>query len=341
MSAQDAVASGFNEEYEMVRLVESRALSWIADRKQLFNPLSHANIQRIKLAIKASAELAMVCALAEDNNSRSRPAGYRLLMLFLWHEVFQQEALQEYLLDNPNGLPTFGIYASLRRSGFEDEPYRIRLKRILSQGYMQAVEAPASAHMDFLYSLIVGDLSVDETKLHLDEMYRRSLLAQHPPLLPLTKSDAYAFTHTLFFLTDFGRRSLHRFSDEDADYLGRALPRLLDFYLRGQNWDLSAELLIGMFVTDLCKLPAYRNGWHLLLSAQNADGSFSGPDLEEVRGPEPATLLGTTSKEDAEWTLFSENYHTTLAVLMALQTCRLDGARSSPCTVRSVSTSSG
>ena len=198
---------------------------------------------------------------------------------------------------------------------------------------MQAVEAPASAHMDFLYSLIVGDFSVDEAKLRLDEVYRRSLLAQHPPLLPLAKSDAYAITHTLFFLTDFGRRSLRRFSDEDAGYLERALPRLLDFYLRRQNWDLSAELLIGMFVTDLWKLPAYRNGWNLLLSAQNTDGSFTGPDLEEVHGLDPTTLSATTSEEDAGWTLFSENYHTTLAVLMALQTCRLDGARPSPCIV--------
>jgi hypothetical protein len=329
MSAQDAVARGFSEDYEIVRLVESRALSWIKERKQLFNPLYHTNIRQIKMAIKASAELAMVCALARDNNHRSNPFGYRELMLFLWHEVFQQEALQEYLLDNPNGLPTFGMYASFRRSGFEDESYRSRLKWILSQGYMQAVEAPASAHMDFLYSLIVGDLSVDEAKMRLDEMYTRSLLAQHPPLLPLTKSDSYAITHTLFFLTDFGRRSLHRFSDQDAGYFGQALPRLLDFYVRRQNWDLSAELLIGMFVTDLCKLPAYRNGWHLLLSAQNVDGSFTGPDLEEVRGPEPATLVGTPSEEEAGWTLFSENYHTTLAVLMALQTCRLDSASSS------------
>jgi hypothetical protein len=325
------VASAFNDQFEIVvRLVESKALSWIMDRKQLFNPLSHVDIQRIKQAIKASAELALVCALADDNNSRSHPSGYRELALFLWHEIFQQEALQEYLLDNPGGLPTFSLYASLRQAGFEDESYRIRLKRILSEGYMQAMEAPPSGHMDFFHSLIASDLSVDEAKLRLDEMYGSSLLAQHPSLFPLGKADVYTITHTLFFSTDFGRNSLHRFSDEDAGYLERALPRLLDFYLRRQNWDLSAELLIGMFVSDLSKLPAYRNGWHLLLSAQNTDGSFTGPDLEEIHGCSPSTLPDATSKQDAGWTLFRDNYHTTLAVLMALQTCRSDDGRSSP-----------
>ena len=318
------VAAAFSDLREIVRYVEDKALSWIIDRRQSFNPLSHVNIQQIKLAIKASAELALVCALAEDNNALSHLSRYRQLADFLWNEIFQQEALQEYLLDNPSGLPTFSLYASLRQSGFEDESYRSRLKRILSDGYMQAVEAPPSAHMDFFHSLIAADLCVEDAKVRLEELFRSSLLAQHPSLFPLVKADVYTITHTLFFSTDFGRNSLHRFSVSDTKYLKHMVPRLLDFYLRRQNWDLSAELLIGVFLSDLCNVPAYHNGWQLLLTAQNADGSFTGPDLEEIHGCTPSTPSEMTKKEDAEWTLFRDNYHTTLAVLMALRVCRLD-----------------
>src|ERR1700687_5499197 len=86
------VAAAFSDLREIVRYVEDKALSWIIDRRQSFNPLSHLNIQQIKLAIKASAELALVCALAEDNNALSHLSRYRQPGDFVWNAVFQLQA---------------------------------------------------------------------------------------------------------------------------------------------------------------------------------------------------------------------------------------------------------
>ena len=109
-------------------------------------------------------------------------------------------------------------------------------------------------------------------------MYATSLLASHPDLYRVSVLDAYAMTHVLFFLTDFGRAETHCLTDADKSYLRLALPRLTEYYVRRRDWDLSAEFLVCLKVAGLTDLPIYRDAWFLLLGSQNEDGSFPGPD---------------------------------------------------------------
>jgi hypothetical protein len=301
---------------------EGRALAWVALHRHYFNPLTHTNVQRLKLAIKAAAELSLVCSLACTSRRPDVPReAYGELASYLWHEVFKNEAMQEYLLSNTSGLPSYSLYVSLSQCGYEDAAYRNKLEAMLEDGYIRAVECVPSMQLDLAHNLTLMGLLPDD--LSIAELYNRSFLAKHPSLYPLTTGDAYTVTHTIFFLTEFGRAKASRFSAADEAYFRVALPRLLAFYLRRGNWDLSAELLLTLRVLGLDQLPVYQHGWMLLFIAQNPDGSFTGPVTEEMEGFGETPGVGADGDEvddvDKEWVSFRNNYHTTLAVLLALE----------------------
>jgi hypothetical protein len=301
---------------------EAKALDWLALHRHYFNPLTHTNVQRLKLAIKAAAELSLVCSLAHTSTRSDVPRGdYSELASYIWHEVFQHEGMQEYLLSNPSGLPSYSLYAYLSQCGYEDVACREKLAALLEDGYIRAVESVPSMQLDLAHNLTLMGLLPDD--LSVVDLYKASFLAKHPSLYPLTTADAYTVTHTIFFLTKFGRAKGSCFSAADEAYFRVALPRLLEFYLRRGNWDLSAELLFTLRVLALDKLPVYQQGWILLLISQNEDGSFSGPETEEMEGFGETAGGGGDGGDvddtDEAWVSFRDNYHTTLATLLAVE----------------------
>ena len=62
---------------------EARALSWVAQHLHYFNPLKYTEILKLDLAIKASAELALLCDYALGKRAGSE-ADYERLASFLW-----------------------------------------------------------------------------------------------------------------------------------------------------------------------------------------------------------------------------------------------------------------
>src|SRR3954452_8434165 len=84
---------------------EEKALAWVVRHRDDFNPLIHTNVQRLKLAVKAAAELSLVCSLACTSRRSDVPRQvYSELAAYIWDEVFKNEAMQEFLLSNPSGL---------------------------------------------------------------------------------------------------------------------------------------------------------------------------------------------------------------------------------------------
>jgi len=301
---------------EQAQRAKGRAVRWIRDRLDCFNPLGYQHTLKFKFALKASVELALQCALVHH---RAGEEPLTEMTAFLWTEVFGHPALQEYLLESDCDLLAFGFYGSLRLCGFEDLVYRARLERLLEQGYPVMAERMPSRELDLIYSLTRADLPL--RGLSPQASYARSLLAKHPPLYNLTDQDAYAITHTLFFLTDFGQAPNPTFSSDDHAYFAWALPRLLQYYLHKRDWDLSGELLIAMNGVGLDHLPLFREAWSVLIAAQGEDGSFAGPAVDESavdaqEGTDAAAGVEDPQKE--RWRLFHDNYHTTLVALLGL-----------------------
>jgi hypothetical protein len=284
--------------------IESAALEWVSRRFEQFRPTSHASAKRIAYVTKAAAELAMICAVARKHARSS--ALYRQLAERVWEDIFRVETLQDYMLSNPDQVPCIGFYASLRSCGFEDHAYRRRLTTILKSGYLNAVERTPSTELDFAYSLAEADFVYRD----MGKIYRRSMLGQHPLTYALTKADLYTITHSIFFTTDFGRRDPPFFTTDDRGYFASALPRLTGYSIRVGDWDLGAELLIALAAVRV-DTPVVVAAWKMLMAAQKDDGSFNGP-LDAEQASESA------ANPDREWVTFRDDYHTTLAVLLAI-----------------------
>ena len=303
---------------------ESRALNWVRQHLHYFNPLLHANARRFNFALKAVAELAILCDVAiSHSRDAATTEAYRNLASYLWSEVFCQAALQDHLLTGEVGLLTAGIYGSLRQCGYEDHEYRLGLSRLLQEGYISAVERLPHRELDYIYSLWRAGFPSSENLIK--DAYRRTLLARHPRLYPLTTDDVYGITHVIFFVTGFGLMEPSCFTLDDLNYFRLALPRLLQFYLRKGNWDLASELLITIQDTKVQADPVYDDAWFVLSSSQHDNGSYSASaagnneEASEERDDDDNDTNGPTefSSSMPDWATFRDNYHTTLLMLTA------------------------
>lgn len=292
------------------RHIENAALEWVGTNFDKFKPQAHPDPKHIGFVTKAAAELGMICGLAATSALGTRTIPYRELAKRLWDEVFQQEGVQDYLLRNTGDVPSLGFYASMRQCGFEDRRYREQIARIIRSGYLAAIERPPSSELDFLFSLRLAGFDAPET----EAVYRRSMLAHHPPPHLLSTDDVYTMTHVVFFTTEFGRTTPTFFTDADRHYFASAFPRLTGYFLRSNDWDLTAELLISLHATHT-QTPVVAAAWDILGDAQNPDGSYDGPSDGKPTA-DPAS--------DPDWVAFRDNYHTTLAVLLALLTIPSD-----------------
>lgn len=137
-------------------------------------------------------------------------------------------------------------------------------------------------------------------------LYAESLPAPGPDPLSMDDNEVYAFTHAVFYATDFGAHDVPPGRAPVAD----VIRPLLSSHLIDGHLDLLAELLLCADVTGLGETDLVRRGWAALASAQRPDGAVPGPVHR------PSVLAGLTG-EKAEAYVFGTCYHTTLATGLA------------------------
>jgi hypothetical protein len=109
----------------------------------------------------------------------------------------------------------------------------------------------------------------------LQNALEEGLIARRADPRRLSRSDVYDFTHEVFGPYEYGERlDADPFSDGDKVYLRQALPVLTDRALKGQDPDLTAELVSCIRYLRFLDLPVYREGILFLLRSQSADGSW-------------------------------------------------------------------
>lgn len=126
---------------------------------------------------------------------------------------------------------------------------------------------------------------------------------------PLGTGEAYALTHTAFYLGDFGRRAPGLGGGALA-HARDLVDRLLRHCVRHDRWDLAAELVLTQFVLgdEPLDTPSGAAAVECLLRAQRPDGAL--PGRSAARAASPADPAGE---------FFGKAYHTTLVTaLMAL-----------------------
>lgn len=290
------------------------ALGWLAGNLDHFDPFSAGAPPTALAKAKAALELALLCHCAgrlADPPEALGEAG--ALVRKLW----QDPDLPQLFADVPKYASTYGlIYAALTPDAIDATLVRATL---------------AGLDPEFLSPRGKSAYQRIEIRHYADKAGVRHTigpyaeLLPHSPLVafraaepgdatsedgaPLTEPQAYAVTHTAFYLGDFGRTA----PSLDAGALAHArdlVDRLLVHCVEHDRWDLAAELVLTQFIlgSEPLDTPSGAAAVECLVRAQRPDGAIPGRS---------AALEAHPSASGAEF--FGKAYHTTLVTgLMAL-----------------------
>lgn len=169
-------------------------------------------------------------------------------------------------------------------------------------------ELPVFRQIDYFYSLwcLTGNQDFYETCLQLGQfgcISSPSVWWNFPP------KNAYALTHTVFYLTNFGQIGWPK-NLISIEKLICLLDMLSLKAESEQNLDLVAEYTMCRHCLNI-EDQRSKDEKALLISKQNSDGSWQGPATEES--------LKLTDEPNRNIRRFFKNYHTTLVCAFALR----------------------
>ncbi len=220
---------------------------------------------------------------------------------WIWQQCEHGRKLVALLLARHDFLPCCALYAPLRQLDFRN-PALDRVLGLLSRADIAAA-LPLQPWSRLAMRYNLWQLGLTEWPSHEAGLY----IAARPEPWVVSGEVAYAITHEVFYLTDFGARAL-----EDArvtDYLRAWLPYWTRAFVDANDNDLAAELAMVAACLQASHDHASTQGLHSALASQREDGAVPGPD---GAGSFLFAAGDTAARRD-----FLGCYHTTLVTLMA------------------------
>lgn len=193
-------------------------------------------------------------------------------------------------------------YLNLRTTGYRSPFHEETLRRAWAGGLLFAAEVVPHRVLDREYFLWKSGLLRCEPDWL--KLYATTALAAAPDALHVDKEAAYAITHTLYYLSDLGRRPLP-FDKAEAERVTRILDCLMVHYWRLRHWDLLGELLANRVLMSGRESRLATGASAALLNAWRPDGCIPGEGLE-IKG------LDKSLPSERESIIFRGCYHTTL-----------------------------
>ncbi|WP_066936509.1 MULTISPECIES: DUF6895 family protein [Microtetraspora] len=190
----------------------------------------------------------------------------------IWKEIDAGEVLFALLKAEPGEGSVLSLYAFLRERGRRHAGIEHIAAQLVTTRNWSAKEVAPFHLLARLTSQRALGLPVEHVDL--EEAITRTWLARTPEPWLLDHHHAYALTHTVFYLTDWGRAPAH-LPTALAAYLNDWLPCWSQVWCEEEDWDLLGELL----AVDAC-LPQPtldERLWNHLAQAQLPDGSIPGP----------------------------------------------------------------
>ncbi len=278
-------------------------LDWLGRNLDYFDPFSARARTSTHGKVKAALELALLCHCWTRLDPRDdRLDRANALLRTLW----QRTDFTELITAQPEYAPQYGlIYAALAPAGIDDGPRRAMLARLVAGGDLSPLgKSPYERLETRFYADKAG---VDHGIESYEELIEQSPLVKPPGVTPMPATqEAYAITHSAFYVSDFGRRRPAR-PLADTRSLVR---RMLDHCVGHDRWDLVAELSL----TEFCL------GGDPLTASSGAAAVECLARAQRVDGAIPARSAALASAEPLSAAeSFRKAYHTTLVTgLMSL-----------------------
>lgn len=287
------------------RAVESRAVAWLAARRDLIDP-AHAAPDRVLFARKALLETAFLVGLRARLDPAPLEDDYAALLDTI-EDIAARPSYRELIARDEAALLLYaGTYAALRLCGREDPEFRTVIQQAAAGGYAAVFERIPYRQLDLLHTLEL--CGIPHTLPSMADVLPFTLLHNSPNALKLADRDIYALTHTIFYATDFGLRRPHGPRSFDPGAAVELLEALLVLTRSQGNADLVGELLCCLLCLGVRDSEEAGRAWEFLLSVQEADG--------RVNGPEGVVHPGLTDGDDA-YRHWATAYHTTIVAALA------------------------
>lgn len=276
------------EEAESLDALALRALEWTADHRSRFRLPDDVTDpgHDVDATLKPLGELARI-GVSLRRDSAPETATKRIaddLIDFAWHEFRQGELFMDLLRSAPSTTYPLEFYApftevGLRHHDFEDFAHCMAATRNWAVIELEPTRALGVVNAQRCLGIPPGH--------DVETMTRRTWLGGLPEPWAIESFAAYALTHGVFHLTNWGDHGA-RLSGEITDYLELWLPVWLATWLEEENWDLCGELLVVDAL--LPDAEPSNEPWRRLAAAQEADGAI--PESGREAPPRGDRFLG-------------------------------------------------
>lgn len=280
-----------------------RALDLARQTLRLFAAEGHVNADTPALSFgpeKPVAETAMLLYAASA--CRHRPAVARrvddLVQLLVPH-ARSQRALVDMALHPAMAFKVALPHVLLTQLGCPDAPFDRLLAICAAQALQDGHDRPPSARLERAW--ISGLWSGASARVAWRRNARQSVLHRPIDLLGGLRDDAYAFTHLMFYCTDFGHGtpSLPRARSSILAQAQCMLARYLDV----EDYDLSAELLLAWPFTSAPWTATSAFAFRLLASVEDQVGLLPCGNVDLAR-------LSRLQGDERERYALATGYHT-------------------------------
>ncbi|MEU6232626.1 hypothetical protein [Kitasatospora sp. NPDC047058] len=299
-----------------LRRLSAGALGWLDRNLDRFDPYARGPGRPAHGTAYADAKAALELALLRhcwarlDTGDDPRLDRVTALVRTLWqHPDFPRLVTAE-----PRCAAYYGlVYAALAPDGIDDRPCRAVLAGLAADDLSPRGRSPYQ-RLELRY--YADKAGVPHTVEPYRDLVARNVLVTLPAEAaeravpdgeaPVTVPEAYAVTHSAFYLTDFGRTGPGLSAGARAD-AAELVRRLLEHCVRRDWWDLAAELLITQVCLGLepLRTPWGRAAVACLTRAQQGDGAI------------PGRSAGTgVTAADPAGAFFAKAYHTTLVTAL-------------------------
>jgi hypothetical protein len=286
-------------------IIAARSLKWIEANSSFFKHFH--NLRLDEFSQTAIAELALLCVLLKRSQRRELNSKIETF-LDLIERVYRCPRFHESIYRNKQafaGHLIVWIALSDRCSDLIIPRQKIQL--MIDGGSITSIERVPYRTLELRYLLDLGgfrhNLPSEKT------VFRLTTLAGLVDAIHLLDSDIYNMTHTVFYLTDFGRRTSHALSRNRSHTL-RLLETLLGMSIHAHNWDLVAELILSIKCLGEHDNLWIKFGWNALSKFQRQDGTIREPKVAWLKLP----LLQALSQKELG---FMTCYHKAIVTILA------------------------
>jgi hypothetical protein len=212
----------------------------------------------------------------------------------------RSESNQVRLLRFPQTAASIGIgHVCLSALGNHDEPFEALMRRAFSSGHVDAIERLPYRAMDLAW---LRSLHNPNEPPSFQGAMAHSILSSCAHPVYMAEMDAYAITHALMYLTDFGERGVP--VDVSYERVSDMVDACLAWQLLTANMDLMGELLVGTALLGAAWSPYARLAMGMLMAVWDEFGFLPSAafDVERYRA---------LSGDEASAYAFHHVYHTT------------------------------